>query len=580
MYTDDVTHRLVAVTVPSGTCMATLVGPGPSTPPTGHGVLVVPALGIEHAGSDRLVRLFGDHAARLGHLVLIIEPVGTGDSTDLPDDTDLVVAYGQAITAGIRELARLGTHVTLMGLRFGALAIATSLAADPCVREMVLGAVLIEPVEKGRNYRRELLMLGASTSDGLDDGWAAPAGSVLRPSDLAALHGLMLDDTPPPAGHVLLAYGNDTALPASLTTSWSSTATVETLRIAFDQIVVEDPERGRPLIELIVGVTEWLSLLPDVAIGATSLKEPPPDFRAAGTTWSEDVVALPMDDGEVLRGVRTLPKSTTRAGLVILSTGTNPRFGPGRLHTVLARRLAALGVATLRIERRGAGSDGRAVDAYNPIHISDAHSIDAAASDVLHTSDFAIAGMCSGSWATWHALLGGVRAGKVLLMNQIIFGEDSWDLSEDSPAMAVKTRQSLGDLDRWRAILRGEIRMVRSVRNLARYAALTARHRFGGLSGLRADLETIAHLDTDVHFMFDDAESGLVYLNMHGNEKLTQLIAERRITVDVVRHAGHVFASPQSVNWLFENVARHLGLTAANATPHDKAPRKHSRHRG
>ena len=563
MYADDVSRRLVAVPVPSGTCMATLVEPGTTTPRTNHGVLVIPPLGIEHAGADRLQRHFADQAARLGHVVLTIEPVGTGDSTDLPCETDLVSAYGEALAGGVHTLVALGTDVTVFGIRFGALAITTFLAADAALRELVRAAVLIEPVAKGRNYRRELMLLGASTSGGLPEGWAAPAGSVLRPSDLAAINRLDVAGTRAPAPFVLVAHERVDPLPGPTIEAWRTEAAVEFLSVAFERIVIEDPELGEPLPELAAGVIDWMGRLPPADGTVLSPLPAPPCFTAAGPSWREDTVALSMTDGQMLHGIRTCPPGPVLVGLVLLSTGTNPRFGPARLHTVIARRLSALGVATLRIERRGAGVDGRTVDAYSELHVGDARTIDAAAAELLGAPRTVIAGMCSGAWAIWHAALEGLRASDVVLMNQIIFGEDSWDLSESSPAMAVKTRQSLGDLERWRKIFRGEIRVKRSIRNLARYAALATRNRFGsGATGLRSDLDTLAKLRTDVHFLFDRGESGLVYLNMRGKTTLSGLINEGRITIDVVSQAGHVFSSPQSVDWLWEMIARRCSIDA------------------
>ena len=49
---DTITHTLLGIAVPSGTCMATLVKPLASTGLTCRAVLLVPPLGIEHAGSD------------------------------------------------------------------------------------------------------------------------------------------------------------------------------------------------------------------------------------------------------------------------------------------------------------------------------------------------------------------------------------------------------------------------------------------------------------------------------------------------------------------------------------------------
>ncbi len=551
MGADTITHTLLGVEVPSGTCMATLVTPTNSSGLTRRGILLVPPFGIEHAGCDRFLRLFADYAARLGHVVLTIEPVGTGDSTELPEDVDLVTGYHQAIAAGVRILAELGTSIVVIGMRFGALVTACALA-EPHLRQLVAGLVLVEPITRGKNYRRELLLLGSSTSAGLPEHWAAPAGSTLRPCDLAAMNALDLNALPAGADHVLIVQGPNAPVSVDTFAAWSSQAEIEALPQPIGDLVIEDPELGRVMPRLVSGIGDWIARLPEPLRAETPNGVVlPGGFTASGPSWREEAVSLAMADGEMLHGIRTIPEHPPRVGLVLLSTGTNPRFGPARLHAILARRLAAQGVATLRMERRGAGVDGRILDPYDPIHIDDARTIDAAARDLLGAPTTVLAGMCSGAWAAWHAMLGGVSSTDVVLINQIIFGEDSWDLSEGSPAIAVKTRQSLGDPNRWRAILRGEIRVARSARNLVRYAALTARNRFGpGFSDIRDDLDTIAEHGTRVHFIFDADESGLVYVRMHGGARLRELLSEDQITLSTVDDAGHVFSSPASVEWL------------------------------
>lgn len=561
MRTEDLTRSLLALPVPSGTCMATLIRPADPSVLTRRGVLIVPPFGIEHAASDRFLRTLADYIARVGHVALTIEPVGTGDSSDLSEDVDLVEAYHQAVTAGIDVLCSLGTQVIVVGLRFGALAVASSFARTG-PRESVSGVALIEPVLRGRNYRRELLLLGASTSEGLADGWAAPAGSVLRPADLDAINVLSLAEHPACAKNLLLVHGPLTPIPTTIVEAWTATASVEDISVLLDQLVLDDPESGRVPSELITGIAEWVDRLPPPCSSAdpdhTDIAAPIP-FEITTPSWSEDVVTLAMSDGEVLYGIHTSPSATPVAGVVLLSTGTNPRFGPARLHAVLARRLAGHGIATLRVERRGAGVEGGTLDAYDPLHIDDVRVIDAAAPEILGTANTVIAGMCSGAWSSWHAMLGGLRSSTVVLINQIIFGEDSWNLSEGSPAIAVKTRHSLGDPSRWKAALRGEVRVTRSARNLARYASLTARNRFGsGFHGLSEDLETLGTHRAKVHFIFDEHESGLVYLKMHGSAELPRLTDSGRVTISTVSGAGHVFSSPASVDWLVDTLVRKL----------------------
>ena len=431
MGTDTITHTLLGVDVPSGTCMATLVEPKQSTGFTRRGVLLVPPFGIEHAGSDRFLRMFADYAARRGHVVLTIEPVGTGDSTDLPDNVDLVTSYREAVRAGVYTLAALGTSVAVVSMRFGALPVAAVLTERE-IRELVSATVLIEPVVRGRDYRRELLLLGASTMAGLPEGWAAPAGSILRPCDLCAIGSLDILELPVGAKQVLVVHGPLTPFPATTLSAWRAHASVETLVVPVSELVTQDPERGRVFPELIAGIADWFDRLPAPRPPAPPIGvELPTPFAISGPSWREVAVALPMADGEILHGIRTSPLQATRPGLILLPAGTNPRFGPARRHTVLARTLGANGVATLRMERRGAGVDGRTLDAYDPVHIADTRTIDAAAGAILGTPQTTIVAMRSGAWSEWLVTLGGLRATDVVLINEPIVGEDSWDLAAD-----------------------------------------------------------------------------------------------------------------------------------------------------
>jgi alpha-beta hydrolase superfamily lysophospholipase len=56
-----------------------------------------------------------------------------------------------------------------------------------------------------------------------------------------------------------------------------------------------------------------------------------------------------------LAGVITLPSQPPRQGLILISAGLVPKFGPYRLYAQLARQLASEGIATLRFDLSGVG---------------------------------------------------------------------------------------------------------------------------------------------------------------------------------------------------------------------------------
>ena len=67
-------------------------------------------------------------------------------------------------------------------------------------------------------------------------------------------------------------------------------------------------------------------------------------------------------------------------------------------------------------------------------------------------------------------------------------------------------------------------------------------------------------------FLFDDDETGLVYLRMHGNGYLDELMASDQCRVLTVERAGHAFSSPASVEWLTDRMGDALHRAASRVS--------------
>lgn len=579
MSVTEVRHLGVA----GGTCVVTVTTPCGATRTSGVGVLIVPPFGIERSGADRLMVTLAHELAAAGHTVVQIDPIGTGDSSDRDRHTGgastLADAFVDATRAGLTLLGDCGlTSFVAIGVRFGALALTKALGTAETA-EGVVGVVLWSPVSSGRSYRRELIMLGSSTSAGLDEGWSAPGGDIVSPDDLASLTDLELKGLPAPARRVFVVSAGVDASNQEAVAAWSATANVETLiDVGVGAVCVEDPELGSVPSDAVRSVVRWVTAIAPHANSAPHAHSAPPitstptvdgPHSVDGPQWSEFPVTLTMDDGTTLTAIATRPAVSPRAALILLSTGTNPRFGPGRFHARVARRLAAHGMATLRVERRGATSQPDIADAYDPAQVDDVSATLRQAPAIVGTDRLVLAGTCSGAWAAWHSALRGFDGSaprEVVLINQIIFGDDSWDLTEESPAIAVRARHSLSSSQQWKAVFRGEINVARSARRLLRYAALTTRNRISGFDGLAGDLEIIRHGGVATTFLFDEDETGLVYLRMHGNGHLDKLIATGQCRVLTVEGAGHVFSSPTSVEWLTDRLGESLRRAASSVS--------------
>ena len=137
--------------------------------------------------------------------------------------------------------------------------------------------------------------------------------------------------------------------------------------------------------------------------------------------------------------------------VVIPNTSGAPHYGFAHTTVGLARRLAASGVASLRIDFDGVGDSGTPRDSP-PAHVfeSDRRPDVAAAIDALEAMGFrhfAVQGLCSGAYHALHATLADPRISRQILVNLPLF---QWRAGDAIELMAS------GDLRVWTELL-GEV---------------------------------------------------------------------------------------------------------------------------
>ena len=123
-----------------------------------------------------------------------------------------------------------------------------------------------------------------------------------------------------------------------------------------------------------------------------------------------------------LIGTLTFPSQRTSGatpGLILFNAGVLPRIGPHRLNVNLARRLAGLGVATLRFDLHGHGDSARADGRLGFFEQVDADLRDAMDQLVQRAGvqRIAILGYCSGAYPELRIALSDSRVDSVLLFD-------------------------------------------------------------------------------------------------------------------------------------------------------------------
>jgi hypothetical protein len=95
----------------------------------------------------------------------------------------------------------------------------------------------------------------------------------------------------------------------------------------------------------------------------------------------------------------TMGKSAPGPSFIILNAGVLHRVGPHRLHVVLARRIAAAGMAGLRLDLGGIGDSMASSDAatFRDSAVADTRAAMTGLTEVLGSARFVLLGVCSGA---------------------------------------------------------------------------------------------------------------------------------------------------------------------------------------
>jgi uncharacterized protein len=168
--------------------------------------------------------------------------------------------------------------------------------------------------------------------------------------------------------------------------------------------------------------------------------------------------------GDQLVGILHLPSPSPQAGVVLVVGGPQYRTGSHRQFTLLARELAAHGVAVLRFDCRGMGDSDGQFPGFEHIEPDVAAAVAAIFTRVPTLTKVALWGLCDATLAMCSHARRDPRIAGVVLLNP-------WVRSESGYARARLKHYYLARFvqpDFIRKILRGELNPIRSARALLR----------------------------------------------------------------------------------------------------------------
>jgi pimeloyl-ACP methyl ester carboxylesterase len=495
-------------------------------------VLICPPFGWDDICSYRSRRDWAEHLAGSGYPALRIDLPGSGDSGGSPQDPGLLEAWTVALAAAADWMgATTGARRTAaIGIGLGGLLLARAAAQDAPIDDLVLWAV----PSRGSTFVRELRAFAKMEAakyrtppelerSALTGDCTSAGGFLLSAETTRALQELDLAKLPLPDREdrraLLLerdGIGVDDALKRHLQ---DAGVAVSVGPGGGYGAMMAEPQEARSPTEVFAQVESWLDSAGSVgeprsprqtAVEARDTAE----LTVAGVPISETPVIIEQPFGRMF-GVIAEPLRATRAdiGAVLLNAGAIRRIGPNRMWVRTARRWAAQGVPSLRLDLDGLGDsdgDGERFGDMAELYAPELLEQTRAALDRLErhcdVHRFALVGHCSGAFWSFHGALSDERVVAALMVNPRTF---FWDASQ---ATLRYVRRGLLLPSSWRLIARGHVRPARIAAVVLQTPrsvlgrALAGRRRSRENDELALALDTLRSAGKRVRIVFSEGE--------------------------------------------------------------------------
>jgi exosortase A-associated hydrolase 1 len=186
-----------------------------------------------------------------------------------------------------------------------------------------------------------------------------------------------------------------------------------------------------------------------------------------------------------LYGVLSVPAQPCSRGVLIVVGGPQYRIGSHRQFTLLARSLAAQGIAAMRFDYRGMGDSQGAAREFDAVEDDLRAAVDQFTAAVPGMQQVVLWGLCDAASAVLMYAAADPRVSGLVLLNP-------WVRTADGIARTTLKhyyRDRLLDADFWHQLVRGRFdygRSLRSMVDLARTAFGAPSHAGSGAPGLGA----------------------------------------------------------------------------------------------
>lgn len=541
----------------------------------GRAVVLCPPLGYEGICAYPALRIFAERLAAAGHPVLRFDYEGTGDSGGLDSDPARVRAWTESVIHAVDEVRALSgaSEVCLFGIRMGATLAATAAAERGDIDRVVLW----NPCPTGRAYAREAKMFrqfaeqtGELTARPKAEGDTnEESGGFLLTSDtLDGLKKLDLVKLERKVANSVLVIGRDDVPDddkvARALEGKGAVAKYEKLGGYAEMMVA--PHKSVFPEAVYTAMREWLDETTHDAPRADAAS------RSASTANAGGVVApgvreeaIRFGDNGMYFGVLTEPTDASLAKgkpLVIFSnTAGNYRIGPNRMYVEMGRKLAAMGLPSIRIDVSGIGDSVIWEGEWENHPYGDQLTLDIreaikALKSSKRAESFGVAGLCSGAFVGYHSALADESIVSVVLINpQTFVWEDGMSLDVNPLANRDQTeyyKRRFFAKEAWMKLLKGGVDPRYAATALAGRVADVTRATVAKIkskipidpsrgSDVARALDAMTKRGVDVLFVFAGGDPGIDNLNEKVGTAMQALTKRPNFTIETIEGPDHSF---------------------------------------
>jgi len=540
--------------------------------------LICPGLARDRLDAHHSLRLLADALADAGYPAMRFDYPGTGDSADLQSDGEPWQNWQRSAHAAVDWLrATTGaTRVILAGLRVGATLAA--LAVEQ--RDDVAALALLAPALRGRSYIQQLQMEAR-----LQRGEAAPRSEGLEfhevQFDAATINRIAEVDLRelklPPGLHVAMFMQAASKLGNDCADAWSGQgAKVFSVGFAGLEPLLRHNEETEGTPPDFSELLAWIRrTVPAKPVPLLPLAWPEESLAQLG--WIETPQRFGPGDG--LFGMLCRPdRPHGDMAVIIGNIGRDPHYGVARFGVEFARHLAALGIASLRIDFAGLGDSigppGKADVLTSMFETSRDVDISAAAAMLADIGyrRIAMQGICAGAYHTLRGALAEPRIGTLLLVNLPVFEWHAGDTVDFVYRRTMKPGRyltRLGNIDDWKRVARGdfhvgEVIVAQSARiwQRLREGMLRLAERQGWLppqSVGRLAMAALAQRGVRTLFLFSPDDNGIDAMEQEFGRDAVGLRGRAQVAYHIEPQLDHLLSTPAMRRAAIQIMAQFLG---------------------